>query len=126
MVAKAHAEHVELDIERYLDEVPAARFDCLCELRRACAELLDGFDESMDYGIPSYSRDGEVEIAFASRKHYISLYILRTDVMEAHRDRLAGLGLGKGCIRYRRPDQVEMDVVRSMLKATAATVGPVC
>lgn len=113
-------------VEDYLDDVPAGRFDCLCRLRQACLDLLDGFEESMGYGIPAYSRDGEVEVAFASRKQYISLYVLRTDVVDAHRDRLAGLSIGKGCIRYRRPEQVDMDVVRSMLAATAATLGPVC
>jgi uncharacterized protein YdhG (YjbR/CyaY superfamily) len=116
---------VEEAVEAYLDEVPADRFDSLCRLREACLELLDGFEESMDYGIPSYGRHGEIEVGFASRKHYISLYILRVDVMEAHRHRLAGLDVAKGCIRYRRPEQVDMDVVRSMLAATAATLGPI-
>ncbi len=120
----AAAEDVELAVETYLDEVPADRFDCLCRLRQACLELLDGFEESMDYGIPSYARDGEVEVGFASRKQYISLYVLRPDVVAAHRAELAGLSVGKGCIRYRRPDQVDMDVVRSMLTATVTTVGP--
>jgi hypothetical protein len=45
----------------------------------------------MDFGMPSYKRDGEVEIAFASQKKYISLYILREDVLDAHRDRLGGI-----------------------------------
>jgi hypothetical protein len=35
--------------------------------------------------------------------------------MAAHRDRLAGLSVGKGCVRYRRPDQLDETVVRSIL-----------
>jgi hypothetical protein len=46
--------------------------------------------------------------------------------MAAHRDRLAGLSVGKGCVRYRRPEQVDWDVVRSILEMTAATRGPIC
>jgi hypothetical protein len=46
--------------------------------------------------------------------------------MAAHRDRLAGLSVGKGCIRYRRPEQMDVDVVRSVLALTAATSGPIC
>ncbi len=46
--------------------------------------------------------------------------------MAAHRDRLAGLSVGKGCIRYRRPEQMDLDVVRSILQMTAATTDPVC
>lgn len=80
----------------------------------------------MAYGMPSYSRNGEVEVAFASQKQYLSLYILRTDVLEAHRSQLAGISVGKGCIRYRRPSQVEPSVVQSMLSQTAGTTGRVC
>ena len=106
--------------------MPAERFEFLCPLRLASLELLDGFLESMDYGVPAYVRDGEVEVAFANRKQYVSLFILRLDVVDAHRDRLTGLSIGKGCIRYRRPEQVDIDVVRSMLAATAESTGPVC
>ena len=50
----------------------------------------------------------------------------RTDVMDAHRDRLAGLDLGKGCIRHRCTDRIDADVIRSILRMTASTRGPTC
>jgi hypothetical protein len=34
--------------------------------------------------------------------------------------------VGKGCIRYRRPEQPDLDVVRSILETTAASSGPIC
>jgi uncharacterized protein YdhG (YjbR/CyaY superfamily) len=114
------------DVDAYLEEVPEKRRDALIALRDACRKDLNGFTESMEYGGPSYSRNGEVEVGFASQKQYISLYMLRTDVMQAHRHQLANLDVGKGCIRYRRPEQIDMTVVRSMLQATAATQGKVC
>jgi hypothetical protein len=48
------------------------------------------------------------------------------DVPDAHRHRLADLALGKGCSRYRRADRIDADVVRSILRMTATTRGPVC
>ena len=42
----------------------------------------------MQYGGPCYSRNGEVEVGFASQKNFIGLYILRLDVLNAHRDLL--------------------------------------
>ncbi len=114
------------DVDRYLLEVPEQRREVLTAIRQACTELLAGFDETMSYGMPSYLRDGEVEVAWASQRQYISLYVLRTDVMAEHRGQLADLDVGKGCIRYRRPEQVDLDVVRSMLAATAARRGAVC
>jgi hypothetical protein len=95
-------------------------------IRDICIDELDGFEETMAYRMPSWSRDGEVEISVANQKQYVSLYVLRTDVLHAHRDGLADLDVGKSCIRYRRPDQLDLDVVRSLARATAATRGEVC
>ncbi len=80
----------------------------------------------MLYGMPTYLRDGVAEVGWASQKQHLSLYVLRTDVLDSHRERLAGISLGKGCVRYRRADQIDFEVVRSMLEATAVTRGPVC
>jgi hypothetical protein len=49
----------------------------------------------MAYRMPSYPRNGEVEIAFANQRQNIALYVLRA-VINAHRDDLQGLGLGRG------------------------------
>ena len=114
------------DVDGYLAQVPAGRHAVLNELRELCGRLLAGFDEAMRYGMPTYSRDGIAEVAWASQKRYISLYVMRADVLDAHRERLAGLDVGKGCIRYRSPAAVDFTVVRSMLAAVAASPGPVC
>jgi hypothetical protein len=76
--------------------------------------------------MPAYLRNGEVEVGFASQKAFVALYILRKPVLDAHAGRLAGLSLGKGAIRFRRADQIDPDVVRVLLQATAADSGPIC
>jgi uncharacterized protein YdhG (YjbR/CyaY superfamily) len=116
------------DVTTYLEEVPAERKAALAELRWLCLKFLVGFEESMQYGMPGYSRNGEVEVGFASQKHFIALYILRTDVMKAHVDllKIKGVSLGKGCIRYSRPEKIDFKVVESMLKATVESIGVVC
>jgi uncharacterized protein YdhG (YjbR/CyaY superfamily) len=65
--------------------VPDGRRAVLTELRDACRELLTGFEESMRYGMPAYSRDGITEIGWASQKQYISVCVLSGDVLDAHR-----------------------------------------
>ena len=114
------------DADTYLALAPEEKRAVLSEMRDACRTLLVGFDESMRYGMPAYSRDGVAEIAWASQKRYISLYVMRTDVLNAHLSQLADLDVGKGCIRYRNPAAVDFTVVRSMLSAVAASQGPVC
>ena len=76
------------NVTDYLDEVPIERKVALIKLRNLCRTSLIGFEESMQCGSPCYSRNGEVEVGFASQKNFIGLYILRTDVMKAHRDLL--------------------------------------
>nr|WP_156699735.1 DUF1801 domain-containing protein [Streptomyces sp. Z38] len=95
-------------------------------MRELCRAELKGFTEVMAYGMPTYQRGGVAEVAFASQKQYLSLYVMRGDVRDTFAERLAGQDMGKGCLRFRRPDRVDFDLVRDLLRATAATPGPVC
>jgi hypothetical protein len=49
---------------------------------------------------------------------------MREGVLKANRDRLEGPSVGKGCIRYGRPQQIEPEVVRRLLADSAAATGP--
>ena len=80
----------------------------------------------MVYGMPSYSRDDTVEIVFASQKSYISFYVLRSDVLDRHRDDFDRASLGKGCVRFRTPDLIDLEIVDAILRDTASSRGPVC
>jgi uncharacterized protein YdhG (YjbR/CyaY superfamily) len=81
----------------------------------------------MQYGMPSYSRDGNgMEVAFASQKNYISLYVLRESVIETNAHLLDGLSVGKGCIRFKRPEQIDPTIVRPLLSGSAADTSPIC
>jgi uncharacterized protein YdhG (YjbR/CyaY superfamily) len=112
-------------VDDYLAAVPGDRRQALDRLRAECRSRLAGFDESLEYRMPSYVRDGEVELAFASQARYISIYVLREDVLDAHRDRLGSASCGKSCVRYTKPDRIEWDTVCAVLDATAAARGPV-
>ena len=116
------------DVTAYLEEGPTERKAALEEIRRQCLAVLKGFEESMQYGGPCYSRNGVVEVGFASQKHFIGLYILRMDVMNAHKKllKIKGVSLGKGCIRYSKPEMIDFKVVKSLLKATVRSTGEVC
>ena len=113
-------------VEQYIAAAPLDRREALGLLRRLCVEELRGFEEAMRYGMPSYLRDGSVEVAFASQKRYISLYVAREGAVAANEERLVGLSVGKGCIRFRRPGQIDPTVVRALLDATLTDTGAVC
>ncbi len=113
-------------VEAYLLEVPENRRSAMEHLRELCLKHLIGFEESMLYGGPCYSRNGTVEVGFMSQKNNIALYILRTDVLNPHRDSFPKSNIGKGCIRYPNPARIDFDLVETMLKETAESEGQVC
>ncbi len=114
-------------VEEYLADVPEERRPALEILRALCLDELAGYEEGMQYGMPSYSRDGStIEVAFASQRNYISLYVLRESVIKANAHLLDGLSVGKGCIRFKRPDQIDPTVVRPLLSDSAADKGAIC
>ncbi|MFE2943793.1 iron chaperone [Streptomyces sp. NPDC059255] len=114
------------NVDGYLTEVPEERRVVLTKMRQMCREELVGFDEVMAYGMPAYERNGACEIAFASQKQYISFYLMRSDVREAFEERLAGQDMGKGCLRLRRTENIDFDLLRDLLKATAIRPGTIC
>ena len=114
------------DVTSYLLHVPTERQGCLAAMRVLCLETLTDYHESMDYGMPCYAKDGKVEVAFASQKNYISLYILKKDVVDANRALLSGLNVGKGCIKYTRPANVDLDVVKKLLEDTLTFEDSAC
>lgn len=115
------------DVDRYLEKVPEKRKAALLRLRALCLETLVGYEERMEYRMPSYKRPGgEVEVAFASQASYIALYVLRKNVFDRFRDQLAAANLGKGCIRYSTPEKIDFELVRRLLAASAEADGPIC
>jgi uncharacterized protein YdhG (YjbR/CyaY superfamily) len=113
-------------VDSYLVEVPENRREALSKMRQLCLENLAGYEETMAYGMPSYSKDGVVEVAFASQKNYISFYVLKKEVLDRHRHLLAGLNVGKGCIRYATPKKIDYDVVAKLLQENYSSDGEIC
>jgi uncharacterized protein YdhG (YjbR/CyaY superfamily) len=114
------------DVFTYLQHVPVDRVACLTELRQLCLNTLIGYEEGMDYGMPCYKKHGKVEVAFASQKRYIALYIAKQKAVDAYRGELAGLSVGKGCIRYSKPEKVDFRVIAKLLSATRDSPEEAC
>jgi uncharacterized protein YdhG (YjbR/CyaY superfamily) len=113
-------------VDAYLAELPDDRRAAVTAIREALRTELTGFTEVMAYGMPCYERDGEAEVGFAAQKRYISVYLLRPDLKDLFKDRLAGHDMGKGCLRFSTPAKVDVDLVRDLARATAATRGSIC
>ena len=111
-------------VDEYLETVPPERLAALSEIRQLCLQILSGYEESMAYGGPAYSKGGTIEVGFISQKHYISLYVLNKEVLDKYRHRLKDAG--KGCIRYRKPEQIDFEIVKKLLEETARSDAAIC
>jgi uncharacterized protein YdhG (YjbR/CyaY superfamily) len=120
---QSHAKNVD----DCLKEVPEERRESLKNIRILCLEILNGYQESMEFGMPGYKKSGgEIEIAFASQKNYISFYVLKKDVLDKHRKELVGLNVGKGCIRYSKPEKMNFDTIQKLLTDSFQSDAEIC
>jgi uncharacterized protein YdhG (YjbR/CyaY superfamily) len=108
------------NVDDYLEEVPADRRPALEKLRALCRKHLKGYEEVMEYGMPGYKRNGALELSFASQKGYIALYV-KSALANEFRAQLPAASIGKSCVRFRRPEDIDFAVIAELLRRTAAT-----
>lgn len=103
-------------VTEYLKTVSADRLDALLDLRDLCLQTLKGFKEGMQYGMPSYSFQNEVKVAWDSQKEYISLCILTPEILDLFRDQLKKNDVGKSCIRYKKTADLNFSLIKKILQ----------
>lgn len=103
-------------VEEYISSLEPERRDILTSLRELVRRAAPEATESMSYGMPTYELNGYVA-AFASQKQYVSLY-MDTDLLAEHRQDFGHLNCGKSCIRFKRLEQLPLEVVEKMLVKT--------
>lgn len=102
-------------VDKWMLSVESERRPALERLRAVCRDRLAGWDERMQWGMPGYGPPGgDAVLSFNSQKQYIALYI-GAAVIAAFESELIGIDRGKGCLRYRKPEQLDFAVVDAML-----------
>jgi uncharacterized protein YdhG (YjbR/CyaY superfamily) len=114
------------DVKRYIAELPTERRVAIEKLRRLCQQHLKGYEEGMDFGMPVYKRNGVAEIAFASQKQYISFYVMKKEVLDEFRGALPNAKIGKGCVRFAKPERIDFNVLGQVLSRTAKSKSAPC
>jgi hypothetical protein len=117
--------------EEYLDGLPEGRREAIAAVRQVILDNLpEGYEEAMQYGMLCYviplERYPETYngrplgyVSLASQKNYMSLYLMGIygDVdgrnwFEAEADRRgARLDIGKACVRFRKIEDLPLDLV---------------
>jgi hypothetical protein len=120
--------------DAYLRELPPEKREVVSKVREVILENLpEGYQESMTWGIityeiplatypETYNQKPLAYIALAAQKHYFALYLMGVygDPRQARRleegFKRAGkkLVMGKSCLRFRKLEDLPMDVIAEM------------
>ena len=118
----------------YLDELPEDRRQAINKVRAAIRKNLPkGYEETMQYGMITYvvphklypagyhcnPKDPLPFVSLASQKNYMSLYLmacymnpeLKAWVIAEAKARGNKLDMGKSCIRFKKLEELPLDVV---------------
>jgi|SRR3990170_5074076 len=126
--------------EQYIKELPADRKEAITQLRNTVLKNLPkGFKETMSYGmlgyvVPheiypgGYHCDPKLPLPFtniASQKNFIAFYhmgiytmpeLLKWFTTEYHKHNPARLDMGKGCIRFKKPEHIPYKLIGELIK----------
>jgi len=109
------------EVERYLEKLDPQRRSALAQVRSLILETVPEAVETMKYRMPTYNYREAVLCAFASQKHYMSLYVEPRN-LDPHRTQLQELDLGKSCIRFRSLEQLPLRLLRTILEETVQAI----
>ena len=79
---------------------------------------LPDWNEEMRWGMAAWTK-GDFHFAVANQKGYLALYGCGP-VLDAHRAELKGADCGKGCVRFKKPDQIDFGMVDRLVAAAVA------
>ena len=126
-------------VEDYLEELPRERREALQEVRKVVLDNLPaGYVETMNWGVISYEISLErypdtynkrplMYAALASQKNYMSLYLMcvyshkesRVRFEEKFKARGKKLNMGKSCVRFKKVEDLPLDVVGETIAGTS-------
>lgn len=92
----------------YLDELADDwRKSTLLALRALILKHAPHWTEGMAYKMLGYRHGDELVMCLNAQKQYVSLYVGNANKVDADGSLLSGLDVGKGCIRFKRRNNVE-------------------
>src|SRR5262249_52299031 len=105
-------------VDEYIAAAEPDRREALRTLRDIIRDAAPQAQEEIRHKMPYYEYHGDL-VAFASHKHHFSVYVMG-DRLTDHRDALERVNCGNGCIRFKKLDELPLDVLREIVRDTAA------
>ncbi len=124
------------DVDDFIASLPEERREIVGRVHRAITEAVPDLDVRMwgkfiGYGAYHYryasGREGDwFPIGLANNKRYVSLYICASDddgyLAEVNAERLGKVSVGRSCIRFKRLEDLNLDVAAELSRRAADLV----
>ena len=125
-------------VKAYLEELPEEKREVVSQVRDVILENLpEGYEETMNWGMISYeiplarypntyNKKPLSYVSLAAQKHHFAVYLMGiyTDekqeawLREEYKKAGKKLDMGKSCVRFRRLDDLPLDVIGKIVAAT--------
>jgi uncharacterized protein YdhG (YjbR/CyaY superfamily) len=125
-------ERIAATPEAYVEGLESPRREDISRLHERIREVAPELAASAAQGMLTYgrytykSRSGAAgewfPLGVASNKQYISVYASPQN-LEPYVERLPKANLGRGCIRFKRLDDVDLEVLDEVIRAAVANDG---
>lgn len=125
------------DTKDYMAQLPEERRQILEAIDKLVREAAPQLKPAFAYNMPGYGMfkykdyKGEVidwpVIAMASQKNYVSVYVCAMIdgqyIAEQYKDQLGKVSVGKSCIRFKKLEDVKLDVLKQVIALAAEHPG---
>ncbi|MEZ4807641.1 MAG: DUF1801 domain-containing protein [Flavobacteriales bacterium] len=104
----------------YYASLPEERRDALITIRERIAHIWPEIKEDMLYHMPTFHLNGRPLCAIASQKHFMALYVMPYDLLDAFKNDLKVQDHGRSCIRFKRLDAAMLGLLDRIVRFTGA------
>ncbi len=119
--------------DEYIEALEEPRRSQIRQLDQLIRETAPALEPHLQSGMLAYGRyhyryasgrEGDwFTVGLASQKRYISLYVTATEggryLAEKYRDRLPRADIGRSCVRFRKPEDVDLEALRALIREAA-------
>ena len=115
-----HMKNTARTANEYFAQLEDGRRDALLSLRKRIKEIWPMILEDMGSDMPTYHLNGHALCALASQKHFMALYIMPYDLLNAFKKDLLIYDKGRSCIRFKRLEPATFDLFDRIIKYTGS------
>ncbi|MFN8352626.1 MAG: DUF1801 domain-containing protein [Flavobacteriales bacterium] len=110
------------DIHAYIEAQPGDRQLMLAHVRSLIRDQWPKAKEDMALEMPTYHLGGRPVFALANQKGHITFHVLERELLNAFKHDLRTRNCGKGCIRFRRLEQADVELLERIVKYVGTAV----